>query len=177
MQTFLTTTGPLYENLKVLDNKRLHKQALEAWQILMTLTDLNPAGDYRKAKGWKNHPAVLMWEGYESLLCAYAIAAVNEWESRGFKSSLGPKIRRTMLDIERKVPNVHHGERPFWMRDKELYEQITSSHRQALLVKDYSWYSLFCWPEDTGVPPTEYTYVWPVTIHSIREEIERSRLS
>jgi hypothetical protein len=51
---------------------------------------------------------------------------------------------------------------PSWVTDQELYEKIASTHRQALLVKDYAWYSQFDWPEDTGVAPTEYDYIWPV---------------
>jgi hypothetical protein len=39
---------------------------------------------------------------------------------------------------------------------------VATTHRLALLVKDYEWYSKFGWDEDPGYPPTEYEYIWPV---------------
>jgi hypothetical protein len=46
------------------------------------------------------------------------------------------------------------------MLDREAFEAISSSHRQALLVKNYGWYSQFDWPEDYGSKPDTYEYVW-----------------
>ena len=47
---------------KVLDNKRLGKQRVEAKQIISILTDAT------KTKGWRSHPAVLMWKGHAKAL-------------------------------------------------------------------------------------------------------------
>ena len=58
MQTFLPYTD-FIKSAKCLDYKRLGKQRVEAKQILNILL-----GETTKA-GWTNHPAVLMWSGYE----------------------------------------------------------------------------------------------------------------
>jgi hypothetical protein len=161
MQTFFTTTGSVTEHAQYLDNKRLHKQALEAWQILMTLTELDPEGNYREPKGWKHHPAVIMWAGREYALTQYAISMVDEWERRGFKSSLRFKILRTWMKyVGNRHADINYGS-PKWMHP-EVFPDIVTTHRQALLVKNYSWYSQWNWQEDIGVEPTEYTYLWPI---------------
>lgn len=162
MQTFIPIATDNYQSIaKTLDNKRLNKQALEGWQILMTLLELDPQGNHRTPKGWVNHPAVKMWRGHESALYAYVLNMVEEWKSRGFKSTIGTKAMQTMqvayenalTDVEPIVPK--------WMSNKNQLEAVASTHRQALLVKDYAWYSQFNWPEDSGVEPTEYEYLWP----------------
>lgn len=162
MQTFVPTDSSNYtEMAKVLDNKRLNKQALEGWQILMTLLELDPEGNPRTPKGWVNHPAVKMWRGHEVSLFNYVSAMVDEWIARGYKSTIKDKARRTMmqaLSSGKFLPSTP----PAWLVDGETYRQIASTHRQALLVKDYHYYSQFNWPEDTGTEPTEYEYIWPV---------------
>ena len=47
------------KSAKCLDYKRLGKQRVEAKQILNILL-----GETTKT-GWRNHPSVLMWYGYE----------------------------------------------------------------------------------------------------------------
>lgn len=147
---------------EVLDNRRLNKQALEAWQILMVLVELNPAGQDRKPKGWRSHPAVKMWKGYEQALLEYLLAMVAEWHRRGYNSTIGDKAIAT---YQRAVELGRAEQRavkaiPAWQADQELFEQIAQTHRQALLVKDYEYYSQFGWAEDNGTAPTEYVYVW-----------------
>jgi hypothetical protein len=46
------------------------------------------------------------------------------------------------------------------MLSQDKYDAIASSHRKALLCKDYEWYSKFGWDEDKGVAPTSYEYIW-----------------
>ena len=87
MQTFVPlATTDFIQIAKTLDNKRLNKQALEGWQILMTLLELDPLGNDRIPKGWANHPAVKMWRGSETLLMNYVVAMGVEWVSRGYKN-------------------------------------------------------------------------------------------
>lgn len=161
MQTFLPSATSAQETARVLDNKRLNKQALEAWQILMVLTKLDPQGNDREPRGWANHPAVKMWRGYEYGLYLYTMAMVEEWKRRGFKSTIGDKATETMVSAIEKRGINPSATMPPWMTSPLMYD-IASTHRQALLVKDYEWYSHYNWPEDTGVPPTEYNYIWPV---------------
>lgn len=164
MQTFIPLATTDYSEIaKTLDNKRLNKQALEGWQILMTLLELDPQGNYRKPRGWVNHPAVKMWKHSELELGRYTFAMVEEWKRRGFKSTIGEKASFTIqIACENSLVDTDYITPPNWMQNQQQLEAVASTHRQALLVKDYAWYSQFNWPEDTGVEPTEYEYKWPV---------------
>jgi hypothetical protein len=51
---------------------------------------------------------------------------------------------------------------PKWLSNLNTFKEIATSHRMALLNKDYEWYSQFDWPEDKGYKPETYEYVWPV---------------
>jgi hypothetical protein len=161
VQTFLPIASLNFdETAKVLDNKRLNKQALEGWQIMLTLTELDPQGYPRKPKGWVNHPAVKMWRDSEALLYSYILAMVREWEARGYKSTIGDKATATLLRAIDTGAIGTLGTVPEWMQEQDKFEAIASTHRLALLVKDYEWYSQFGWAEDTGVKPESYEYIW-----------------
>ena len=162
MQTFVPLLGSA-DTAKVLDRARLNKQALEGWQILMNLVQLDPQGNHRVSRGWSNHPAVKMWRGHEGALTVYIVKMVMEWEKRGYKSTIAEKAVTTYIQAV-KLGRINEDSHrlPVWMRDKKLFDRIASSHRLALLNKDYEWYSQFGWPEDTGARPESYDYVWPV---------------
>lgn len=161
MQSFLTNTQSFELTAQHLDNKRLHKQTLEAWQCLLTMCQLDPDGNHREPKGWSNHPVVKMWRGHETLLVSYISATYFEWRRRGYKSSLLEKTYRTYdqavgmgrISSELTVPS--------WMNDSQYFEALCSTHRVALLSKNYDWYRQFSWPEDTGERPPTYEYLWP----------------
>lgn len=150
MQTFMPSAD-FAECARMLDNKRLNKQALEAWQIMMTNMRVDPEGNPREPKGWYNHPAVRVWRGHEHALLEYIEAMVTEWWSRGYKSTILDKARFTITHCKSDSREV-----PGWV----LREDVQSSHRTALLCKNYEWYSQFGWPEDTGVAPESYEYIW-----------------
>jgi hypothetical protein len=159
MQTFLPyATTDFLKIAESLDNKRLNKQALEGWQILLTLTSLDPEGNNRTPKGWVNHPAVKMWRGSEAMLYTYILAMTYEWVSRGYKTTIGDKATST-LEVAEERGRVGRRQ-PVWMLSQDKYDAIASSHRKALLCKDYEWYSQFGWDEDEGVAPTSYEYIW-----------------
>lgn len=162
MQTFVPITDSFDDIARVLDNKRLNKQALEGWQILMNLLQLDPQGEHRVSKGWSNHPAVKMWKGHEVALYLYVEAMVKEWKRRGYKSTIGDKAKATIrraIDLGL-ISNVSSN--PGWISSSSTFSKVASSHRLALLNKDYEWYSQFEWPEDSGTRPDTYEYVWPV---------------
>ena len=161
MQTFMPYAD-FEQTARVLDNKRLNKQALEGWQILMTNLALDPEGNHREPKGWRNHPAVKMWRGHEQVLLNYIGAMVVEWKARGYRSTIFDKAERTYDQALRLglVRDEQPAELPSWMLDQHLLEDITSSHRTALLSKEYAWYSRFGWDEDMGVAPASYEYTW-----------------
>jgi hypothetical protein len=132
MQTFLpykSFTG----SLKCLDNKRLGKQRVEAMQILNTLTG--------KSNGWKNHPAVRMWRGYEDALCEYHNLAIDLWMEKGFNNS--------MIMIVGYNPDFKY---PHWLTD-----EFCNSHRSNLLRKDPLFYKQYGWDVTSDLP-----YIWPV---------------
>ena len=161
MQTFLPHTDSFEHITHQLDNKRLNKQVLEAWQLLLTISRLDPNNNNRDPKGWANHPAANMWRGYETALVAYTLACYNEWVSRGFNSTMLPKIFST-YDHAVKIGRIEDELKfPSWIQDIEKYEQLASTHRIALLRKEYTWYSQFGWPEDKGYRPEYYQYLWP----------------
>jgi len=161
MQSFLVSTESFDDTARILDNKRLHKQTLEAWQCLLTITELDPDGNHRTPKGWSSHPVVKMWRGYETLFVGYTISTYLEWRCRGYKSTMLPKILNTYdkaVSLGRISSDVNI---PPWISDTEYFDRLCSTHRTALLCKNYSWYSQFNWPEDTGTAPATYEYLWP----------------
>jgi len=133
MQTFLPY--PSFSlTVEVLDYRRLGKQRVEAaqiWRVLMGRT---------KSSAWKNHPAVLMWRGYEDALALYANVCIGEWIRRGYKNNM-------LL-----MSHDQHLRMPRWLGDAGFH----ASHRSNLLRKDHSYYSQFKWPEPIDLP-----YVWP----------------
>jgi hypothetical protein len=143
-----------------LDNKRLFKQALEGWQILMNLTELDPQGNHRTPAGWSSHPAVKMWRGSELILYFYIQAMINEWLARGFKTTLGPKVLATVMEARKN--NMLGNNFPEWMLNQEMFDAMAASHRTALLSKHYEHYNQFNWEEDRGFAPESYNYVWPI---------------
>lgn len=130
MQTFLPYPD-FKKTAKVLDYRRLGKQRVEAMQILNALQVEN--------YGWRNHPVVKMWKGYEQALLEYKNVMIKEWIRRGFKNNM--KVE----SIEGQV------EYPHWLGNKELH----ASHRSNLLKKDYEYYSQYDWKEEPGM-----NYIW-----------------
>lgn len=146
MQTFLPLPSFSY-SAKCLDYRRLGKQRVEAYQILNTLTG--------RSKGWVNHPAVVMWRGYEQALQCYTIAICDEWIGRGYKDSIRNRVideysgffpgKMVMLSsLGSNIP-------PFIGNDS-----FHASHRANLLRKDPVWYGQFGWKESPDMP-----YFWP----------------
>jgi hypothetical protein len=134
VQTFLPYPS-FVESARVLDNKRLGKQRVEAMQILNAL--------HRESGGWVNHPAVKMWRGHEEALRLYHDTMIAEWVLRGFRNTM-----KTFRDDWNESPPL-----PPWVGDESFHR----SHRSNLLRKDVGYYGrLF-----TDVGP-DLPYVWPV---------------
>lgn len=130
MQTFLPHAD-FALSVAALDNKRLGKQRVEAWQIYRTLTGVT--------KGWANHPAVRMWCGHEAGLAYYMHCAIEEWVKRGFKNTM-------------RAPDHSQIDRPVWLGDEAFH----LSHRSNLVRKLPEHYGRL-WPD---VSP-DLPYVWP----------------
>jgi hypothetical protein len=138
MQTFLPYAD-FDACARVLDVKRLGKQRVEGYQILRTLLGIST--------GWRQHPAVKMWIGSEKVLQQYVLAICREWIIRGYNDTCYDKVAALEIPEGRDTP-------PAWLGD----ESVHSSHRAALLVKNYEWYSQFNWQDEPAL-----AYVWPTT--------------
>lgn len=135
MQTFLPYPD-FAESARCLDNRRLGKQRVEAYQILRALERF----DDPQRPGWRNHPAVLMWRGYEDALRLYMNATITEWTGRGFRNTMA-------LASMAGTPAA-----PPWLGDPAFH----AAHRANLLRKDPAHYGQFGWSEAPNLP-----YVWP----------------
>jgi hypothetical protein len=135
MQTFLPYPS-FYKSAKVLDYKRLGKQRVEAKQIYDTLTI-----DWRNPKrGWRNHPAVLMWKGHEEALKLYMCVMIEEWIRRGYKNTM-----------ERPIVHIAHCNNPWWVGNYDFH----IAHQSNLVRKNPDYYI----PIFGNIP--EMPYFWP----------------
>ena len=130
MQTFLPYPD-FKQSAKCLDNKRLGKQRVEAFQILKALNN--------QSSGWRNHPAVLMWKDFETTLSMYMDCMIKEWINRGFNNTMKLSDKHTKLF-------------PMWLGLEEFH----AAHRSNLLRKDPIYYSQWGWTEPDNLP-----YFWP----------------
>jgi hypothetical protein len=135
MQTFLPYPD-FKKSLQVLDYRRLGKQRLEAKQILNVL-QLRAANT---KCAWQNHPAVLMWEGYDNALRHYHNLCIDEWIFRGYNNSMQHKSHVASYAL------------PHWFGGK-----LHATHRSNLLRKNFDFYSKYQWAE-----PADLEYHWPV---------------
>lgn len=134
MQTFLPYPD-FRESASVLDWRRLGKQRVEALQILNILTGRSPNSR------WKNHPAVLMWRGYENALIDYMNSFIMEWKNRGYRNTMC--IMKTSEIII-----------PYWLGNEDFH----AAHRSNLLRKNAEYYGRYGWKERNDLP-----YIWPKT--------------
>jgi hypothetical protein len=103
-----------------------------------------------------------MWRGHEYALYRYIEAMVDEWKRRGYKSTIGDKAKATIMRAIQLGLISKASSNPEWLSNTSQFKQIASSHRLALLSKDYDWYSQFAWAEDKGSRPETYDYIWPI---------------
>ncbi|MDA0632193.1 MSMEG_6728 family protein [Nonomuraea sp. MCN248] len=149
MQTFLPYPD-FARTAAVLDPLRLGKQRVEALQILRALTV--------PGYGWRHHPAVKMWAGFEEALVRYGLEICRQWCSMGRADTCagtltqelaehrGSPVARTQREL------AEADELPPWLGDEALHR----SHRSALLRKDPAFYRPIF-----GAEPDDLAYVWP----------------
>jgi hypothetical protein len=170
MQTFAPLPS-MKKSIKILDNKRLGKQRVEAVQILIALLEI-PKMDGSISKAWRWHPATAQWVGHEWALARYLALCCVEWKRRGFSDNLWPipltlwgkmeprkAIRVSALDSVKRIAVYVHRNGPLTTRQDSPpwwgYRPLHSSHRANLLRKDPDYYGRFGWTEE---PST--TYHW-----------------
>ena len=94
MQTFLPYKD-FQKTFEVLDYRRLGKQRVEAMQILNILLNRT------ERPGWRNHPIVRMWEGYEPAIQLYHNMCIDEWIKQG-GSALKHNAQKAVADMQSK---------------------------------------------------------------------------
>lgn len=152
MQTFLPASSYLFA-AQHLDNKRLNKQILECYQILKVLSTNGVA--------WRNHPAVLMWEGSEHHLHNYVKAMVNEAKYRGIKTE---NNEANINALHSQFGKSWGTLTPSWYADKEKLSKVVATHRASLYRKDPIHYAEFAKALDSkyNKPCCEgCNYFWP----------------
>ena len=140
MQTFLPYAD-FQASAEVLDYRRLGKQRVETYQLLRAING--------ETRGWVNHPAAVMWRGYESALAYYGMVMCREWIRRGYKDTMLSRLEELL---------VQHGnnlDMPYWLGDEAFHR----SHQSNLVRKAPEFYS----PLFPGVGP-ELEYVWPAEL-------------
>lgn len=149
MQTFLPYAD-FERSARTLDRKRLGKQRVETIQVVRALT--------RPGYGWGNHPAVLMWKGFEEALGRYGLSCCQAWVELGFGDTCALTIATDL-----RAASVHRvrtqqelaaaDELPPWLGDEALHR----SHQSALMRKEQEHYR----PLFPDIPD-DLPYVWPV---------------
>jgi hypothetical protein len=157
MMTFLP-----FENFKkcaeVLDKRRCWKQVIEASQIIDCLEG--------KKVGWRNHPVVKMWVGYEKELkhyynifldhclkvhkiktqmwykdCYYSYGVKSEYHGNYF--------------VDNQIPSWERN-KPFWLGQDPFHRAM----RSRLIEKDPNFYGSKFLDKDKGYNDSKYW--WPV---------------
>ena len=161
VQTFLPY--PDFEaSARALDQKRLGKQRVETIQVVRALT----VAGY----GWANHPAALMWKGYEEALGRYGFVCCEVWLELGFGDTCAATIAADLAaagvtTVRTQAELAGAGALPPWLGDADLHR----SHRSALVRKDPDFYR----PRFPDAPD-DLPYVWPVRSPAV-VEAERRR--
>ncbi|GGS53429.1 MULTISPECIES: MSMEG_6728 family protein [Actinokineospora] len=154
MQTFLPYAD-FAATARVLDPKRLGKQRVEAIQVLRGLTV--------PGYGWRRHPAVRMWSGYEEALVRYGLEICAVWCAAGHADTCAATLRadlgraRDIAEVRGQWELCAAGEVPPWLGDASVH----LSHQSALVRKAPDHYRRL-FPD---VPP-DLPYVWPASDRS-----------
>ncbi|MGI5470886.1 MSMEG_6728 family protein [Streptomyces sp. CA-132043] len=151
MQTFLPYPD-FAASAAVLDARRLGKQRVEALQVLRGLTV--------PGYGWRHHPAVRMWTGYEEALVRYGLEICNAWTATGRQDTCARTLTQDYAATFPDTPPRDYatlsasGDLPNWLGDPAFHR----SHQSALRTKDPAHYRHHFPNVPEGLP-----YVWPAS--------------
>jgi hypothetical protein len=160
VQTFLPY--PDFErSARSLDQKRLGKQRVETIQVVRALT--------WEKYGWANHPATLMWKGFEEALGRYGFTCCEVWVQLGFGDTCATTIATDLraagiTRVRTQEELAEAGALPPWLGDEALHR----SHQSSLLRKDPDHYRPVF-----GDVPDDLPYVWPVRSAAVLEAERR----
>jgi hypothetical protein len=164
VQTFLPSPD-FARSARALDAPRLGKQRVESLQIIRALT--------RPGYGWANHPAVLMWKGFEEALGRYGLTCCQVWSELGHgdtcAATIGADLRAAGISTIRFQDELAAaGALPPWLGDEDFHR----GHRSALVRKDPGHYR----PQFPDVPD-DLPYVWPVRSQAAVEAERRKAVN
>jgi hypothetical protein len=148
VQTFLPY--PDFErSARSLDDRRLGKQRVEGIQVLRGLI--------RPGYGWRHHPAVKMWQGYEEALGRYVLTCCEVWTGRGFADTCAATIVADLREhgiarVRRQAELAADGSLPPWLGNDSFHR----SHQSSLVRKDPEHYRAQ-FPD----VPDDLEYIWP----------------
>ncbi|MEU3245625.1 MULTISPECIES: MSMEG_6728 family protein [unclassified Streptomyces] len=151
MQTFLPYPD-FMQSAAVLDQARLGKQRVEALQVLRGLTV--------RGYGWRNHPAVRMWIGYEEALVRYGLDVCAMWTAEERVDTCAATLAtefgvyRPGAPVRMQEQLDEEGELPPWLGEPAFHR----SHQSALVRKAPEIYTPF-FPD----VPDDLPYVWPMS--------------
>lgn len=137
MQTFMPEPD-FPRSVRSLDRIRLGNQRRETLQLM---TGLIFGG------GWTNHPASVMWRGYECALLRYQYFTVQAWKWLGYQDTC---MEKTLRIHDHRCPGMIP--MPWWLGDKDFHR----SHQSNLIRKKPEFYQLK-WP----LVPDDLPYLWP----------------
>ena len=149
MQTFMPLPS-FAASVRTLDRQRLCKQRVETMQI---------SAGFEFGSRWANHPAAIMWQGYECALLRYQYYTCREWVKLGYKDTCLEKSTRIH---DHNCPSVIPI--PWWRGHKEFHR----SHQSNLIRKNAERYG----PMFPGVPD-DLPYLWPTQVQGEFRVIER----
>ena len=160
MQTFLPYAD-FERSARSLDPQRLGKQRVETIQVVRALTV--------PGYGWANHPAVLMWKGFEEALGRYGLVCCDVWTELGFGDTcaltIATDLRQSgVTHVRTQDELAEAGALPPWLAD----ETVHRSHQSALVRKDPAFYRPM-FPE----VPDDLPYHWPVRSPAVIEAERR----
>jgi len=126
-----------------LDPQRLFKQAVEAKQIIITIDEKlhNP----ETKRGYRNHPAVIMWTPFLDALKLYYNTILR-------RVYLNSKYRITKLELYNLPENENSIEIPWFCN----YMPLIYSHRARLYQKNPNYYSFLEFPDEY----LDIGYIW-----------------
>ena len=160
MQTFLPYPA-MRDSLGALDNKRLNKQILECYQILKVLSGQS------QSNAWRNHPAVLMWEGAENELWRYSQTAIAIANMRGIKTD---KNAENIAALTKLAVLSWGDDEPAWRKSPTVLKRVTTTHKANLYRKDPEYYAEYASAvnDEYNQPCCEgCQYYWPT--HPLRK--------
>jgi hypothetical protein len=152
VQTFLPYPD-FAASAAVLDARRLGKQRVEALQVFRALRVTG--------YGWRHHPVVRMWAGYDEALVRYGLVICTVWRQAGRGDTVQATLTREYgLPVRDQPTLAAAGELPPWLG----WEPLHRSHRSALVRKDPDYYR----PRFGAGLPADLPYEWPVSDRWVR---------